>query len=216
MGTFTNRHVLVTAGPTEEPIDPVRFLSNRSSGQLGYAMARIARERGARVTLIAGPTALTPPRHVRHIPVVTARDMLRATLEHGRRASIIIMAAAVADFRVATPSRTKLTSSKTRGRTLRLVPNPDILATLAARRHDGQYLVGFALETSDLLRKARRKLRTKGCDMIIANSAAAIGATQQRAIMMMRDGSHIALPLLAKSALARRILSQVGTMLAEQ
>lgn len=197
--------ILITAGPTVEPLDPVRFLSNRSSGRLGYALARMARNRGARVTLVSGPTTLPPPRGVRVIAVTTARQMLRACLQAAQRADLMLMCAAVADYRPRAQRRHKIKKRGARTLQLTLIPNPDILASLGRRKRPGQVLVGFALETRGLLRHARNKLRAKRCDLLVANTASAIGGTHQRAILLTSH-RNTRLPTLTKTALARKIL----------
>lgn len=197
--------MLITAGPTVEPLDPVRFLSNRSSGRLGYALARVARDRGARVTLVSGPTNLPPPRGVRTIAVGTARQMLCACRQAAPRADVMLMCAAVADYRPRTQRRHKIKKRGARTLQLTLVPNPDILASLGRRKRRGQVLVGFALETRNVLRHARKKLRAKRCDLIVANTAHAIGSAHQRAVLLTPHHTT-RLPTLTKTALARKIL----------
>src|SRR6185503_10141576 len=155
--------VLVTSGPTREPIDPVRYLSNRSSGKMGQAVATAALRRGAEVVLISGPTALTPPAGATYVPVQTAEEMREAALHHIGTATIVIKAAAVADYRVQDPSASKIKSKKDEGLTLSLVPNPDILKELAARK-GGAFLVGFAAETHEVRAYAAQKLTAKGID----------------------------------------------------
>ncbi len=151
--------VVVTAGPTREPIDPVRYISNRSSGRMGYALAAAAARRGAQVTLVSGPTALAPPAGAAFVPVQTAEEMREAVLHHAERASIVIKAAAVADYRVQRPADQKIKGK--RDLTLELTPNPDILAEVAARGRGG-FIVGFAAETNDVVANARAKLDGQG------------------------------------------------------
>lgn len=207
MRRLSSYRILISAGPTWEMIDPVRFLSNRSSGQLGYALARVAHAHGAQVTLISGPTALRAPHGVHVQQVVSAREMYRACLRAARTADIIIMAAAVADYRPTRLWRQKIKKRGTATRlTLELTRNPDILATLCQRRRRGQYIVGFALESQHLLRHARTKLRHKGCDCIIANAVPAIGAKRHRVTIIERDGTLHPLPILSKLQVAKRIL----------
>src|SRR5215475_1978958 len=165
---LAGEHVLVTAGPTREPIDPVRYLSNRSSGKMGYRLATAALRRGAQVTLVSGPTALAPPPGAVFVPVETAEDMREAALHHLDSATIVIKAAAVADYRVAQPSATKIKSKKDEGVTLELVPNPDILKEIASRK-GSRFIVGFAAETDDVRAHAAAKLRAKGVDMLVLN-----------------------------------------------
>src|SRR5499427_9293636 len=166
---LTARRVLVTSGPTREPIDPVRYLSNRSSGKMGHAVATAALRRGAEVVLISGPTVLKPPAGAVFVPVQTAEEMREAALQHLGSATVVIKAAAVADYRVDKPSATKIKSGgKNDGLTLSLVPNPDILKELAQKK-GGAFLVGFAAETNDLRTNAAEKLRAKSIDLLVAN-----------------------------------------------
>lgn len=203
--------ILVTAGPTREYLDPVRYLSNDSSGQMGFALAQVAAEFGAAVTLVAGPVALPTPKGVRRIDVVSAREMHRAVLKQAAKADCVIMAAAVADWRPAKISKGKLkkTIGPTDHRTIGLISNPDILSDLGRRKKDGQMIVGFALETADLERNARAKLKRKRCDWIVANAASAIGARSSRAILLGANGRRISLPRLPKEDLAVLILSHL-------
>ena len=202
--------VIVTAGPTHEAIDPVRFISNRSSGRMGYAIAACAHRRAARVTLISGPVALAPPPGVELVSVVTTADMHRETTARAVGADVVVMAAAVADYRAARPSVHKLKRGP-EGRTIALEPNPDILAAVAAAREGSRpVLVGFALETEDLLGAAREKLERKGCDIIVANLAdESLGRETSVAVILDRDGGLDEPGLLPKDALADRILDRV-------
>lgn len=209
MGILSGQRILITAGPTYEAIDPVRFLGNRSSGRLGYELARAARQRGAHVTLISGPTTLARPRSIRFIPVVSAREMARACRAYAPHADIIIMSAAVADYRPARVARHKLKKGIRRC-TLDLVPNPDILATLCRRRRPGQIIVGFALESRHLITQAQRKLRRKGCDLIVANHTVALGAVAQRATIILPNTPPFNLPITTKAILARRLLEIIA------
>jgi len=166
--------VVVSAGPTWEALDPIRHLANRSSGKMGYALARIARRRGACVTLVSGPTAMTSPRGIEVVPVVSAREMEAAVMRHAATADVVVMAAAVGDFRPSEAARHKIK----RGRAdlqLRLVPNTDILAKLGTLR-GSKILVGFAAETRDLVANARRKLQAKGVHLMVANDVTSDGA----------------------------------------
>lgn len=208
---FRGRRVLITAGPTQEALDPVRFISNRSSGKMGWALAEAARDRGAAVVLIAGPTGLPPVPNVMVVPVVTAEDMRKEVITRFLDSDVLIMAAAVADFRPASPARGKI--PKGRGtRALALEPTPDILMDLPPRRA-GQLVVGFAAETGDLVERARAKLRRKALDMIVANNVtepgAGFGAETNRATLLDRAGRCDALPLMSKLELAHRILDAV-------
>ena len=208
---FKGRRVLITAGPTQEALDPVRFISNRSSGKMGWALAEAARDRGAGVVLIAGPTALPPVPNVTVVPVVTSEDMRKEVITRFVDSDVLIMAAAVADFRPAGSSPGKI--PKGRGpRTLALEPTPDILMDLPPRRA-GQLVVGFAAETGDLVERARAKLRRKALDMIVANNVtepgAGFGTETNRATLLDRAGRCDALPLMSKLELAHRILDAV-------
>ena len=166
-GSLKGRRVLVTSGPTREPIDPVRFLSNRSSGKQGHAVARAAAEAGADVVLISGPVEIADPKGVKTIHVETAAQMLKAA-EQALPVDVAIFAAAVADWRIADQAKEKL--KKTNGKsTLDLVENPDVLATIARHKKRPTLVIGFAAETEKLLEHARAKLKSKGCDWIVAN-----------------------------------------------
>lgn len=202
---WRGRRVLVTAGPTREHLDPVRFLSNESSGAMGWALAEAARDAGARVTLVAGPTGRPAPRGVATVPVVSARQMLSAARRAGRTADVLIGAAAVADWRPARFVRSKLKKGRA-APVLRLVPNPDILATLSREARPGALRVGFALETHRLLARAREKMRKKKLDLIVANPPAALGGERTRAWLLTPDGTVRAFAG-SKKALARLILN---------
>lgn len=207
-------HVLVTAGPTEEPIDPVRFITNRSSGKMGYAVAEAAAARGAKVTLVSGPVALDAPAGVDRVPVRTACEMLESASDPFERCDIAVFTAAVADMRPAAPVAHKLKKSSSDDADLlsriELVENPDILATLAARKRDDQVIVGFAAETDDVVANALRKLASKHADFIVANrvgEGVAFGTDDNQATLVLADGS-LDLPLMSKRELADRILDQ--------
>jgi phosphopantothenoylcysteine decarboxylase / phosphopantothenate---cysteine ligase len=205
--SMAGMRVLVGAGRTEEPVDPVRVLTNRSSGRMGFAVAEAARDRGASVTVVAGATSVEPPHGVRTVRVETALEMERAMLAETKRADVVVMAAAVADYRPARPASTKL-KRQSAALTLELVANPDILAGVAARRRPGQVLVGFALETANGLRNARAKLAAKGIDLIVLNTPReALGGETNRATLIERTRRR-ALPTLSKRELAERILER--------
>ena len=202
--------VLVTAGPTQEPLDPVRYLSNRSSGKMGYALAEAAAARGARVILISGPVALAAPALVELVPVRTAVEMRKAVMDRLEQATIVIKAAAVADYHRANPPRQKV--KKTAARlSLELDPTPDILAE-AGRKKGDRLLVGFAAETENLIEEARRKLESKNCDMVVANlvSQEGIGfeSDENEVTLVLRTGETIPLERASKSAVAHRIFDQ--------
>jgi phosphopantothenoylcysteine decarboxylase / phosphopantothenate---cysteine ligase len=202
--------VLVTAGPTCEDIDPVRFLTNRSSGKMGYAVAAAAARRGAKVVLVSGPTALETPRGVEQIDVRSAEEMQRAVRARFADSTIAIFAAAVADYRPAVKSGQKIKRSD-EGLTLRLEPNPDILAT-AAREKLGRLIVGFAAETEHVAENARKKLAEKNADMIVANDVSREGAgfdgDTNIVTLLSRDGRDLPLPRLSKPEVAERILDE--------
>lgn len=207
---FEGKTVLITAGPTREDLDPVRFLSNRSSGKMGYALAEAAARRGAHVVLVSGPTELHPPEGAEWIPVRTAEDMRRAAMEHAAQADVIIAAAAVADYRAAAPSATKIHRSGER-LMLELEPTPDILSELSNTKGN-RILIGFAAETDRVLESARAKLARKGADIMVANDVTQEGAgfdTETNIVtLVFRDGRELALPKLSKLEVAHRILDQ--------
>ncbi|HEX4002045.1 MAG TPA: bifunctional phosphopantothenoylcysteine decarboxylase/phosphopantothenate--cysteine ligase CoaBC [Candidatus Acidoferrales bacterium] len=205
------RTLLVTAGPTREDIDPIRFLTNRSSGKMGYALAEAAIRRGARVILVSGPTDLTVPAGSDWVPVRTSDEMHRAVRERSAEADIIIMAAAVADYRPSAPHTQKLKRGEG-SLTLQLEPTPDILAELG-REKGSRILVGFAAETARLAENARAKLARKGADMIVANDVTQQGAgfdgDTNIVTLFLRDGREIPLPKLSKFEVANRTLDAV-------
>ena len=215
--SWQGRRVLVTAGPTREPLDPVRFLSNRSSGKMGYAVAEAARLRGATVTLVSGPTALAAPGGIEFVRVETASQMRDAVLARAPSADLILAAAAVSDYRPAEQAAQKIKKAPpgvgAGGLTLPLTANDDILAGLGREKRAGQTLVGFAAETEDLLGHARRKLEAKNLDWIVANDVTAEGAgfdgDTNIVTLLARDGREVALPLLTKREVAERILDAV-------
>jgi phosphopantothenoylcysteine decarboxylase/phosphopantothenate--cysteine ligase len=207
---LAGERLLVTAGPTREPIDPVRYITNRSSGKMGYRLAATALRRGAEVTLVSGPTAISPPAGARVVPVESAEEMREAVLHHLDRATIVIKAAAVADYRVKHQATAKIKGK--RELTLELVPNPDILAEVAARR-TGAFIVGFAAETHDVARNARAKLEDKGIDLLVANDVSQPGigfdADDNEVLLIDRWGGAEALPRMSKEAVADAILSRI-------
>lgn len=208
-----DRHIVVSAGPTIEDIDPARFLSNRSSGKMGFAIAERAARRGARVTLVAGPVALATPFGVTRCDVRSARDMGQALTRALATADALVMTAAVADYRPADASPIKLKREGKPSMTLKLVHNPDLLAEIGAKRSGGRpYLVGFALETADdeaLVEIARDKLRRKGVDLVVANRAAdAFERDDNRATLVTSEEAE-SLPRMDKRALADRILDRI-------
>ena len=212
---FAGQVVLVTAGPTREPLDPVRFLSNRSSGKMGYAIAETAAARGARVILVSGPTALTVPPGVDCIHVETADEMYRAVMAKLEPAGVVIKAAAVADYRPKRRADRKIKKDQAVPE-IALEPTPDILAELGKRKGT-RILVGFAAETDDLLDNARMKLQRKNLDLVVANNVREAGAgfDVDTNVVTMLDGAGRAetLPLLSKREVADRILDRVKVLL---
>jgi phosphopantothenoylcysteine decarboxylase/phosphopantothenate--cysteine ligase len=206
--------VLVTAGPTQEAIDPVRFISNRSSGKMGYAIANAAAQRGASVVLVSGPVAIPPPANVELVSVHTAEEMRAAVMQHLGAATIVIKNAAVADYHVSDIPKQKLKKTATR-LSLELDPTPDILAELGQKKGD-RLLIGFAAETDNLLDEARRKMTTKNCDMLVANQVNREGvgfeADRNEVDIVTRDGRVIHAGPADKSEIAERILDQVATL----
>jgi phosphopantothenoylcysteine decarboxylase/phosphopantothenate--cysteine ligase len=207
--------VLVTAGPTVEDIDPVRFVSNRSSGKMGYRLAQAARDRGASVVLVSGPTGLLPLAGVETVAVRSAEEMERAVAAHASRATVVIAAAAVSDYRPASASASK--AKKGEGPvTLELVRTPDILKGLGEAK-GGRVLVGFAAETEDVLENAARKLEGKNLDLIVANDVtlpgAGFGGDTNAVVLLRRDGSRVDVPLASKREVAERILDEVRALL---
>jgi len=207
--------VLVTAGPTEEPIDPVRYLSNRSSGKMGYAVADAARRRGAEVILVSGPTHLEPPSGVALHRVRTAEEMAGAVFANLTRTSVVVMTAAVADFRAAHVAAGKIRRGEA-FRSLEVEPTEDILAGVARRRHPGQLVVGFAAETGNLIENARAKVRSKALDFLVANDVTQDGAgfevDTNIVTLVFPDGHHLPLERMSKLDVAARILDEVVTL----
>ncbi len=203
--------ILVTAGPTCEDIDPVRYITNRSSGKMGYAVAESAVRRGARVVLISGPTSLDVPSGVECVNVRTALEMHQAVKQHFGKASVGIFAAAVADYRIAEPAEQKIKRSK-EALEIRLEPNPDILASVAAEK-GARLVVGFAAETNRVAENARKKLAAKNADLIVANDVTAEGAgfdlDTNVVTLFARDGRDLPLPKMTKREVADRILDEV-------
>jgi phosphopantothenoylcysteine decarboxylase/phosphopantothenate--cysteine ligase len=210
-------HVLISAGPTLEPIDPVRFVGNRSSGKMGYALAEAARRRGAHVTLISGPVALTPPAVDEFVSVETTAEMRAAMLAHFAQSSITIMTAAVADFTPAVASAQKI--KREGALTLELVPTTDILAELGSRRAPGQLLVGFAAETENVVSHARGKLERKHLDAIVCNDVSRPGigfSSDRNAGRILTATDDIEIPEMSKLEMAGRILGAIAALRAQQ
>ena len=212
------KKILVTAGPTQEAMDPVRFITNHSSGKMGYAIARAAAFRGAQVTLVTGPVHLAPPLFAETVPVVSARDMFEAVAARSGEQDIIIKAAAVADY---TPVETASEKVKKKDGDLSipLKRTQDILAWLGENRREGQFLCGFSMETEHLLENSRAKLEKKHVDMIAANNlkteGAGFGTDTNRITLITRDGDT-ELPLMTKEEAAHRILTEIAGRMAKQ
>jgi phosphopantothenoylcysteine decarboxylase/phosphopantothenate--cysteine ligase len=212
-GALAGRHIVVSAGGTHEPLDPVRFLGNRSSGLMGYAIAQSAIDQGARVTLVSGPTLLKPPYGAHFVGVETADEMAGAVRDACRTADVLIMAAAVADYRPADVRTSKIKKGDiNEPSSIELVRNPDILASID---RPGLLKIGFAAETDDLLANAADKLRRKGLAMIVANDAVkTIGSDLSTATFVLPYGEPEELPLMDKAAVADAILDRVTRLLA--
>lgn len=208
---LVGERLLITAGPNREPLDPVRYISNRSSGKMGYALARAGLRRGAEVALISGPTELEPPSGARLVRVITAEEMRHAVLAEFPRCTSLIMAAAVTDYRPAHRANKKIKRGKGPIE-LRLEPNPDILKELGARKN-GKMLVGFAAETEDLIPNAEKKLTDKNLDMVVANNVTEAGGgfdVDTNVVSILdRTGACRALPLMSKDELADEILDHL-------
>lgn len=211
-GALAGKKVVITAGPTREAIDPVRYISNHSSGKMGYALAEAAAEAGAITVLISGPTGLPAPDRVRRVAVTSAQDMLAAALAEVAGAAIFIAAAAVADYRPAVVAGQKIKKTGAAGMTIELVKNPDIVATVAALA-ERPFTVGFAAETEHLERHARTKLVAKKLDLVIANdvSDTRIGFnSDDNEVVLVSAAGSAALPVMSKAQLARRLIAHIA------
>ena len=206
--------ILVTAGPTQEALDPVRYITNRSSGKMGYAIAQAAAQRGADVVLVSGPVTLKPPQGVRVVSVQTAQEMRKAVMDHLEEATIIIGTAAVADYYVSDIPKQKLKKTATR-LSLELDPTPDILAEVGQKKGD-RLLVGFAAETDHLLEEARRKMTQKSCDMLVANLINRKGlgfeSDHNEVDIITQTGQTVHAGPAEKTEIAERILDQVAVL----
>lgn len=203
--------VLVTAGPTQEAIDPVRYITNHSSGKMGYAIAKMAMLRGADVTLVSGRTALAPPPFVRVVPVVTARDMYKSVTSVSQEQDIIIKAAAVADYRPASVSDEKI-KKKDDDMSIALERTDDILKYLGEHKPDGQFLCGFSMETENMIGNSRVKLTRKNLDMVAANNVKMAGAGFQgdtNVLTLITQDEEVSLPLMSKEDAAGKILDKI-------
>ena len=208
---LTGKKILVTAGPTQESIDPVRFITNHSSGKMGYAIARAAMLRGADVTLVTGPVSIAPPPFVRVVPVLSAEDMFQAVTSVSDRQDAVIKAAAVADYTPLSVSDQKV-KKKDGEMSIELKRTKDILKFLGERKPDGQFLCGFSMETENMLQNSRKKLAQKHVDMIVANSlrtsGAGFGTDTNVVTLITRDGEE-ELPLMSKDEVAHQILNRI-------
>jgi phosphopantothenoylcysteine decarboxylase/phosphopantothenate--cysteine ligase len=212
---FSGETVLVTAGGTREAIDPVRFIGNRSSGRMGYAVAEAARRRGARVILISANASLPAPAGVETVPVVTAEEMRTAVMERLREATIVVMAAAVSDYRVGSVAAQKMKRESARAVLLELEPTEDILREVVAQRVVGTIVVGFAAETEDALANGRAKLTGKGVDAVFVNDVSMEGIgfdAEQNAGSFLTRGGAVELPVMSKAMMADRILDEVAKL----
>jgi phosphopantothenoylcysteine decarboxylase/phosphopantothenate--cysteine ligase len=205
------RRVLITSGPTREFLDPIRFLTNASSGAMGFALAAAARALGARVVVVSGPVALPPPRGVTVVPVTTALEMRREVLKRSRGAAVVIGAAAVSDWRFSSVARHKI-KRRAGARRLTVIANPDIIKDAASVRRPGQVFVGFALETRRVAESARRKLVKKGLDLVVANGPENLASGRASAILVRRDGRR-AIPEGTKARVARAIVAEAVKLL---
>jgi len=218
-GPLAGRRVVVSAGPTREPLDPVRFISNPSSGRQGFTLAQAALDRGAQVTLVSGPTHLPTPVGAQRVAVTTAAEMQQAVVEACAEADLLLMAAAVGDYRPSTTAAQKIKKT-TEGLTLRLTRTPDVLTAVAQLRVASGFprvVVGFAAESQDLLQNARAKLMVKDLDLIVANDITAqdagFAAETNRAVLLDREGGVEELPLLSKAEVAEIVLDRSTALL---
>lgn len=215
-GRLKNKHVVISAGGTVEPIDPVRYISNRSSGKMGYALAKAAAEQGAQVTLVSATTTLSDPIGVKTIHIQSAQDLSDQMMAALPAADIMIMAAAVSDYRISEPAVNKLKKQASGQLTLTLVENPDILAQLGAMKKE-QYLVGFAAETQNLLEYAQTKLVKKNADMLVANDVSkqqvGFGYDTNQVTILTKNQEPQVLPLQDKLSVARKIMQKISEVI---
>ncbi|MFB0551729.1 MAG: phosphopantothenoylcysteine decarboxylase [Phycisphaerae bacterium] len=202
--------ILITAGGTREYLDPVRFISNASSGRMGYALARAALKAGHKVTLITAPTVQRPPSDVKLVKVETTAQMFDAVKKHFEKCDCLIMAAAVADYTPAQPAITKIKKSNN-SLTVKLKPTTDILKWAGKQKRENQIVVGFALEDKAVRARAEKKLKEKNFDMIITNTPAAIGADKSTVQIKIAGREWLRLPQASKTRIAQKIISLVGT-----
>lgn len=212
--SLRGRRVLITSGPTREYLDPVRFLTNASSGAMGFALAAAAKAAGARVTVISGPVVLPPPAGVPVVAVTAALEMRRETLRRSGKADVVIAAAAVSDWRVAKSAAHKIKRNAGPLR-LTLVPNPDIIKDAAARRRPGQIFVGFALETRRATAHAKGKLVRKGLDLVVANGPATLSSGRIAATLVGKDRTRRLAPG-TKASVAKIVVAEIERLLHER
>lgn len=202
---------LITAGPTREFLDPFRFISNPSSGKMGYAFARAARERGQETVLVSGPTNLPRPEGVKTIRVSSAREMRKAVMKYFPSSDVVIMAAAVSDYRPAARRKSKIKKNRKKIQ-ISLVSNPDILAELGGKK-GGRFLVGFSADSDNIVDNARKKMEIKGADLIVANDISSPGSgfesDSNRVVVLERDGKTETWPLLSKDEVAERLIKKI-------
>lgn len=203
--------ILITAGGTREYIDPVRFISNASSGRMGYALARAARRAGHKVTLITAPTGRRPPDGIKLVEVETAAHMFEAVKKHFKKFDCLIMAAAVADYTPSRPAKMKIKKSG-KSLTLKLKPTADILKWAGKHKKKNQIIVGFALEDKDIRSRAEKKLKEKNLEMIIANTTAAIGEVKSTVQIKTPKGQWLKLPKTTKNSIAGRIIREIESI----
>lgn len=207
---LSNKRVLVTAGPTRERLDPMRVISNRSSGKMGYALAQAARELGGQVTLVTGPSQSPLPPGVETVRVESAQDMFEQVVTRASQADLVLMAAAVADWTPKHPDTHKQSKQGKSSQTLELLATKDILKHLGQHRHDGQVLVGFAAETHDFVEKAKQKLQQKNADFFVANDVTKAAESDQNAVVLLsKDGLQQSFPVQHKQQLARQLLQAI-------
>lgn len=225
MKPFSRVRVLITAGPTQEPLDPIRFISNRSSGLTGFSLARALGELGARVTLISGPSNQKTPEGCHRINIRTAREMREQVLRQIKSAEIFISCAAVSDFRPARPLLSKIKKGlHPRGLRVRLIPNPDILKEVAgkwqqyrdAAKKGKRFLIGFSLETNSSEKEARRKMHGKNLDLLVANGASAMESARTQLSIYPKDRRALVWPKMSKWKAARRLALLISQMRDDQ
>ena len=213
---LAGKTVLITAGPTREMLDPVRYLTNRSSGKMGYALAQAAQERGAKVILVSGPTQLKTPQEVQVESAVTTQEMYDAVIHYAPGCNVVIASAAPADFRAAQIASQKIKKQGASNFTLELTPTPDIIGAVGAQKREGQIIVAFAAETENLISEARRKMREKSADAVVANDVTQEGAgfdVSTNRVTWITQSEEETWPLLSKDDVAARIWEKIGHLL---